>query len=242
VALKVLRLAGLEDEEVARERFKQEIKLARKITHPHVVRIFDFMEIQGLQMISMEYVEGRTLKEMVEADGALDLAFGLRVVIQICAALTSAHGMGVVHRDVKPQNVLIRADGLAKVLDFGIARMQNAEGLTRDGRSFGTPEYMSPEQIMGKPQDHRSDIYSLGCLMYEMFTGKTIFVIDSPMSVAMKQVREMPAPVREHNPDIPAALEQIIIRMLQKAPDQRYQTAQEVDQAIRVAFERKPTA
>jgi len=240
VALKVLRDRGLEDSDVAEQRFKQEIKLARRITHPHVVRIFDFMELEGIQIISMEYVEGITLKQLIQDKGAVELGFGLRVMLQVCAALTSAHALNVVHRDIKPHNVLINDQGVAKVLDFGIARMQNAQGLTRDGRSFGTPEYMSPEQIMGKPQDHRTDIYSLGCMMYEAFTGFTVFPVDSAMSVAMKQVQDEPELPRVKNPNLPEALELILVKMLNKNPELRYQTARELDATVRAAFAKPP--
>ncbi|NOZ86769.1 MAG: protein kinase [Deltaproteobacteria bacterium] len=239
VALKVLREQGFEDSDVSLARFKQEIKLARKITHPHVVRIFDFMELEGIKLISMEYVEGKTLKEIIKENGPMELSFGLKVILEISAALAKAHSMGIVHRDVKPQNVIIDKKGIAKVLDFGIARMQNAEGFTRDGRSFGTPEYMSPEQIMGRSQDRRSDIYSLGCLMYELFTGKTIFFADNAMSVAMKQVKEEPEPIRNLNPSVPKALEDIIMKMLHKVPELRFNNVVEIDSAIRSAFSRK---
>ena len=180
VALKVLRGEMLKDDPTHLERFKQEIKLARRITHRNVLRTHDFGEAAGTPYISMEYLEGVTLKDLIRNKGALPVPVGLRIAKQMCQGLEAAHLQGVVHRDIKPQNMLILPEtGDLKIMDFGIARVQAVKageaGLTTAGTVMGTPDYMSPEQAQGLPADFRSDIYSLGIVLFEVFTGALPF-------------------------------------------------------------------
>ncbi len=184
VALKVLRGEMLKDDPTHLERFKQEIKLARRITHRNVLRTHDFGEAAGTPYISMEYLEGVTLKDLIKNKGALPVPVGLRIVKQMCQGLEAAHLQGVVHRDIKPQNMLILPEtGDLKIMDFGIARVQAVKageaGLTTAGTVMGTPDYMSPEQAQGLPADFRSDIYSLGIVLFEVFTGALPFPGDT---------------------------------------------------------------
>jgi serine/threonine-protein kinase len=233
VALKVLRSDVLKDDPTLLERFKQEIKLARRITHRNVLRTHDFGETQGTPYISMEYLEGVTLKDLIRGKGALPLPVGLRVAKQMCLGLEAAHQEGVVHRDIKPQNMLIIPEtGDLKIMDFGIARVSEmkagAAGLTSTGTVMGTPDYMPPEQAQGQPADFRSDIYSLGIVLYEIFTGHLPFTGDSVMAVVLAHIQK-PAPApRQTNPAIPPELEAIILRCIEKSPSKRYQRVEEV--------------
>jgi eukaryotic-like serine/threonine-protein kinase len=233
VALKVLRSEVLKDDPTLLDRFKQEIKLARRITHRNVLRTHDFGEAEGTPYISMEYLEGVTLKDLVRGKGALPLPVGLRIAKQMCLGLEAAHQEGVVHRDIKPQNMLIIPEtGDLKIMDFGIARVSEmkagAAGLTSTGTVMGTPDYMPPEQAQGLPADFRSDIYSLGIVFYEIFTGHLPFSGDSVMAVVLAHIQK-PAPVpRQANPAIPPELEAIILRCLEKSPAKRYQRVEDV--------------
>jgi serine/threonine-protein kinase len=233
VALKVLRHEVLEDDPTLLDRFKQEIKLARRITHRNVLRTHDFGETEGTPYISMEYLEGVTLKDLIRGKGALPLPVGLRIAKQMCLGLEAAHQEGVVHRDIKPQNMLIIPEtGDLKIMDFGIARVSamkaGAAGLTSTGTVMGTPDYMPPEQAQGQPADFRSDIYSLGVVFYEMFTGHLPFGGDSVMAVVLAHIQK-PAPgPRQANPAIPVELEAIILRCLEKSPAKRYQRVENV--------------
>jgi eukaryotic-like serine/threonine-protein kinase len=233
VALKVLRSDVLKDDPTLLERFKQEIKLARRITHRNVLRTHDFGETQGTPYISMEYLEGVTLKDLIRGKGALPLPVGLRIAKQMCLGLEAAHQEGVVHRDIKPQNMLIIPEtGDLKIMDFGIARVSEmkagAAGLTSTGTVMGTPDYMPPEQAQGQPADFRSDIYSLGIVLYEIFTGHLPFTGDSVMAVVLAHIQK-PAPApRQANPAIPPELEAIILRCMEKSPAKRYQGVEEV--------------
>ena len=233
VALKVLRSDVLKDDPTLLERFKQEIKLARRITHRNVLRTHDFGETQGTPYISMEYLEGVTLKDLIRGKGALPLPVGLRIAKQMCLGLEAAHQEGVVHRDIKPQNMLIIPEtGDLKIMDFGIARVSEmkagAAGLTSTGTVMGTPDYMPPEQAQGQPADFRSDIYSLGIVLYEIFTGHLPFTGDSVMAVVLAHIQK-PAPApRQANPAIPPELEAIILRCIEKSPAKRYQRVEEV--------------
>src|SRR5712691_11243670 len=233
VALKVLRSEVLKEDPTLLDRFKQEIKLARRITHRNVLRTHDFGETQGTPYISMEYLEGVTLKELIRGRGALPLPVGLRIAKQMCLGLEAAHQEGVVHRDIKPQNMLIIPEtGDLKIMDFGIARVSEmkagAAGLTSTGTVMGTPDYMPPEQAQGQPADFRSDIYSLGIVFYEMFTGHLPFSGDSVMAVVLAHIQK-PAPApRQANPAIPPELEAIILRCLEKSPSKRYQRVEHV--------------
>jgi serine/threonine-protein kinase len=229
VALKVLRGEMLKDDPTHLERFKQEIKLARRITHRNVLRTHDFGEAGGTPYISMEYLEGVTLKDLIKNKGALPVPVGLRIAKQMCQGLEAAHLQGVVHRDIKPQNMLILPEtGDLKIMDFGIARVQAVKageaGLTTAGTVMGTPDYMSPEQAQGLPADFRSDIYSLGIVLFEVFTGALPFGGDSLMQIVLSHIRNPPPAPRSVNPRVPERLEAIILRAIEKDPAQRYQT------------------
>ena len=233
VALKVVRSEVMKEDPTLLDRFKQEIKLARRITHRNILRTHDFGETQGTPYISMEYLEGVTLKDLLRNKGALPLGVGLRIAKQMCQGLEAAHQQGVVHRDIKPQNILILPEsGETKIMDFGIARVSEmdagASGLTTAGTVMGTPDYIPPEQAQGNPADFRSDIYSLGVVLFEIFTGRMPFSGDSVMAVVLSHIQKPPPAPRSVNPKIPPDLEAIILRCLEKQPDRRYQSVGEI--------------
>jgi len=224
VALKVLRPEIASTDATILDRFKQEIRVARRVTHRNVVRTYDLGEEAGLKFITMEFVQGITLKQLVQGKGALPLEVGLRIAKQTCAGLTAAHEQGVVHRDVKPQNIILTPNSEVKIMDFGIARPLNVQGVTATGLVIGTPQYMSPEQAQGKQDvDERSDIYSTGVVFYEMFTGVLPFRADTPLAIAMKHVQEEPVPPRSVLATIPEPLDAVILRCLKKDRADRYQ-------------------
>jgi HAMP domain-containing protein/predicted Ser/Thr protein kinase len=233
VALKVLRDDALSEDASLLERFKTELKLARRITHKNVLRTHDFGEADGTAYISMEYLEGVTLKDLVRSKGALPLAVGLRIAKHMCHGLEAAHAQGVVHRDVKPQNMLILPEtGELKIMDFGIARVSEVEGgisgLTTDGSVLGTPDYMPPEQATGGQADFRSDIYSLGVVFFEIFTGRLPFTGEKLVQVILGHVQKPPPSPRSYNPSLPDDLEAVILRCLEKKPAARYQKVADV--------------
>ena len=235
VALKVLRPDVLKDDPTILDRFKKETKLARRITHRNVLRTHDFGETGGTAYISMEYLEGVTLKDLISSKGALPIGVGLRIAKQMCQGLEAAHAQGVVHRDIKPQNMLILPEtGDLKIMDFGIASVSDmkagagASGLTTAGTVMGTPDYIPPEQAQGSPADYRSDIYSLSVVLFEVFTGRLPFTADTIMKVVLAHIRNPPPPPRTINDHIPAALEAVILRGLQKEPSARYQSVEEL--------------
>jgi serine/threonine-protein kinase len=228
VAVKVLRPEVLRDDPTLLERFKQEIKLARKITHRNVLRTHDFGDADGTPYISMEYLEGVTLKDLIISKGALPAGVGLRICKQMCQGLDAAHRQGVIHRDIKPQNMLILPEtGELKIMDFGIARVSEvkggASGLTTAGTVMGTPDYMPPEQAQGNPTDFRSDIYSLGVVLFEVFTGKLPFTGDTPMAVVLAHIQKPAPQPRRMSPHVPEDLQAIILRCMEKDPANRYE-------------------
>lgn len=227
VALKLLKPEIAADEKTI-ERFSNELKFARKIAHRHVCRMFDLGEDKGTYYITMEYVPGEDLKSTMSRVGQLSVGKTLYVARQICEGLSEAHRLGVVHRDLKPQNIMIDREGNARIMDFGIARSLKAKGLTEAGVMIGTPEYMSPEQVDGKEADQRSDIYAFGIILYEMLTGQTPFQGDTPFSVALKQKVQAPQHPRKINPQIPEDLSRLILKCLEKEKDKRYQSAEQV--------------
>ena len=228
VALKVLREQYAEDEEFV-ERFEREAKAAASLSHPHVVSVYDRgATVDGTYYIAMEHVPGGTLKDRVLKEGPMHPAEAVRLGVQVADALGAAHAAGIVHRDVKPQNLLLTAAGDAKVADFGIARAATATSLSNSSLVLGTAKYMSPEQAMGDRVGPESDLYSLGVVLYEALTGEVPFEADSAVGVAMKHVTEPPRPPREKNPAVPSGLEAVTMKLLRKKPEDRYSGAAEL--------------
>jgi serine/threonine-protein kinase len=227
VALKLLHHRFAEDPDFV-ERFRREAQAAANLNHPNIVGIYDWGQDGGTYFIVMEYVEGRSLRDLMRAEGPLDAQRAADIGVEIAAALSFAHEHGVVHRDVKPGNVLITPTGSVKVTDFGIARAGTSENLTQTGSVMGTATYFSPEQAQGLAVDGRSDVYSLGVVLYEMVTGLAPFSGEAPLAVALKHVREEPIPPTARNQAVPPAFEQIVLAAMAKDPDQRYQSANEL--------------
>jgi serine/threonine-protein kinase len=227
VAVKVLAPTFAKDETFV-ERFRREAQAAAGLNHPNVVAVFDTGSDDGVHYIVMEHVEGRTLADFIREEGALPPPRAAEIAAAVCRALSSAHEKGMVHRDVKPGNVLFTSDGGVKVADFGIARVVAGEPLTVTGSVMGTASYLSPEQATGSTVDGRSDIYSLGCVLYEMLTGRTPFEGDTPVSIAYKHVGEEPTVPSSVNPAVPPALEAVVKRAMAKSPADRYQSADEM--------------
>ncbi len=219
------------------ERFRQEARAVAKLSHPNVVAVIDAGEDGGHPYIVFEYVEGETLKQRIARVGALDTQEALAYAIEIARGLTVAHARNMVHRDIKPQNVLIDAEGRAKLTDFGISRQLEQDGMTATGRVLGTTDYVAPEQAMGHPVDIRSDIYSLGVVLYEMLIGQVPFHADSQVGVAMKHVNEELPDVQQRRPEISAAAALVVERATDKDPAQRYQEVGEMIDDLSTALE-----
>src|ERR1700704_5366001 len=210
------------------ERFRREAQAAANLNHPNIVAIYDWGQEDGTYFIVMEYVEGNSLRDLMRSEAPIEPGKAAEITAEIASALAFAHRNGVVHRDVKPGNVLLTKSGTVKVTDFGIARAGASDGLTQTGSVMGTATYFSPEQAQGLAVDGRSDVYSLGVVLYELVCGGVPFVADSPVSVAYKHLREQPVPPSQRNTDVPPALEQIIMSALAKDPDHRYQSADDM--------------
>jgi serine/threonine protein kinase/tetratricopeptide (TPR) repeat protein len=241
IALKIIRYeAGLDAMNL--ERFSNEIKFARKIRHKNVCQMFDLGEDKGTRYITMEYVHGEDLKQLIRKVGRLSPGQAIGIARQVCEGLEEAHRLGFVHRDLKPQNIMLDEDGNARIMDFGIARSLSGRGITGVGVMIGTPEYMSPEQVEGKEVDARSDIYSLGIILYELVTGQVPFDGDTPFAVGMKQKSEIPKDPGEFNSLISKDLSLVIMRCLEKAKEKRYQCADELDSELATIEQEMPTA
>jgi serine/threonine protein kinase/tetratricopeptide (TPR) repeat protein len=232
VALKLLRPDIADDPKVV-ERFSNELKFARKIVHKNVGRMYDLGEEEGVLYITMEFVPGEDLKAFIKRTGLLSIRKSIAIVEQVCEGMTEAHKLGLVHRDLKPQNIMIDKSGNARIMDFGIVRSLSAEGITDAGMIVGTPDYMSPEQVGGEDVDQRSDLYSLGVILYEMVTGQVPFQADSAFAVGMKHKAETPYPPQKINPQVPDDLNRLIMRCLEKDRAKRYQTAEKILSELR---------
>jgi serine/threonine protein kinase len=235
VAIKTLRPELLVGDSVALERFKQEIRLARKISHRHVVRTYDLGEVNGMYYLTMEYVEGTSLKQLISSRGKLPLAVTLTIGKQLCRALEVAHEQGVIHRDIKPQNIVVEPNGFVKVMDFGIARLVHApqgEGLTQEGVSIGTPDYMSPEQLSGMELDARSDLYAAGVVLFECVTGRLPFEAETTWALLAKHLAGTPPDPRTLNADVPESLAMVTLKAMSKEPGDRYASAGEMHDAL----------
>jgi len=227
VALKLLNPEVASDEKTI-ERFRNELKFARKITHKNVCRMYHLSKEEDSYYITMEYVSGEDLKSLIKRIGQFTAGKAVSIAKQVGKGLSEAHGLGVVHRDLKPQNIMIDKEGNVRIMDFGIARSVEARGVTQAGTIVGTPDYMSPEQVEGKEADQRSDIYSTGVILYEMMTGKVPFEGDTALSVALKHKTEAPPDPRSINPQLPSDLSGIILRCMEKDRERRYQTVDEL--------------
>jgi hypothetical protein len=243
VALKVLRTQFAGDSEFA-ERFKREARSAASLSHPNIVQVYDRGDTEdGSSYIAMEYVPGGTLKEKIVGDGPLGAREAAALGAQVAEALEAAHERGMVHRDIKPQNVLLTDRGDAKVADFGIARAGSSVTISRTGSVMGTAGYMSPEQALGEPATPKSDLYSLGIVLFEALTGELPYTADNPIAVSMKHVNEPVHPPREIDPTIPEGMNALVTRLMAKNPEDRYASADELaDDLWRISRGREPTA
>jgi protein kinase-like protein len=230
VALKLLK-PEIASDQAMMDRFKNELLYARKITHKNVCRVYEFNRVGGVAYTSMEFVEGESLRSALNRFGALSQKKATDLALQICSGLKEAHAQGIVHRDLKPENVMIDGNGNLKLMDFGIAR--SMEAVTRvTGAMVGTPAYMAPEQVSGSAVDYRTDIYSLGLMLYEMFTGKPAFSAENAIAVALKQMNQEPPRPTEIEPSVPLAVERVILKCLEKSPEKRFQNVAALDSAL----------
>ncbi|MGH2674386.1 MAG: Stk1 family PASTA domain-containing Ser/Thr kinase [Actinomycetota bacterium] len=227
VAIKVLSPQFAGDEQFV-TRFRREAQAAAGLNHPNIVSVYDTGDQGDVHFIVMEYVEGRTLRDVIRGEGALLPERAAEIAEAVARALSSAHDAGLVHRDIKPGNIMLTPEGEVKVMDFGIARTSTGDTLTQTAAILGTASYLSPEQAQGHTVDARSDIYSLGCVLYEMLTGQAPFTGDSPVAIAYKHVKEDPAPPGRLNPDVPDSLDAVVLKCMAKNPDNRYETAEEL--------------
>src|ERR1700722_7403508 len=230
VALKLLK-PEIASDQAMMDRFKNELLYARKITHKNVCRVYEFNRVGGVAYTSMEFVEGESLRSALNRFGALSPKKATDLALQICSGLKEAHAQGIVHRDLKPENVMIDGNGNLKLMDFGIAR--SMEAVTRlTGAMVGTPAYMAPEQVSGSAVDYRTDIYSLGLMLYEMFTGKPAFSAENAIAVALKQMNQEPPRPSEIEPSVALDVERIILKCLEKSPDRRFQNVAALESAL----------
>jgi serine/threonine-protein kinase len=243
VAIKVLRSLDKNDLRAV-ERFRREARAAAALAHPNAVTIYDFVEEMGQYFLVMEYIHGPTLKQLVAQRRQLHAREAIEITNQVCAVLQVAHARGFIHRDIKPQNIMLAlSSGTAsnlteggawvKLTDFGIVRVAEDAGLTNSGIVLGTADYLSPEQARGENLTASSDLYSLGVVMFEMLTGRPPFVGPTAVSIAMQHASARPPALRQFNPNIPPAIEQLVLRTLEKEPEDRFKSAAEMQQALR---------
>ena len=239
VALKVLK-SSLASDETYVKRFQREAQAAAALVHANIVQIYEVGQANGTYYIAQEYVQGLNLRQWTTRNGAPDLRLALAIMRQVAAALAKAAEHGIVHRDIKPENVLLTRNGELKVTDFGLARFQRAAesvDLTQVGITVGSPLYMSPEQVEGRPLDSRSDLYSFGVTCYQMLAGSPPFSGETPLSVALQHLNKQPEPLETHRPDLPAALCRAIHKMLAKSPEHRFQAPQELLRELRRIYQ-----
>ncbi len=232
VALKVVLATLANDPQAAAERFRREVAAARKVTHPNVIRIHDLIEDGPHLLLSMEYVAGQTLAAQLARSGALRIEDARALLAQICDGLAAAHAVGVVHRDLKPGNVLLDGAARVKLIDFGLAKASFLAGMTATGLILGTPEYMAPEQVRGLACDARTDLYALGALAYHMLVGRPPFTGETPIAIGFAHVNEPPPPPRSLRPDLPLPVEASLLRALEKDPARRFADAAEFKRSL----------
>jgi eukaryotic-like serine/threonine-protein kinase len=240
VAVKVLSPQFASDDQFV-ARFRREAQAAAALNHPNIVSVYDTGDQGDVHYIVMEYVEGRTLRDVIRQEGPILPERASEIGQAVARALSSAHEAGLVHRDIKPGNIMLTREGEVKVMDFGIARTSTGDTLTQTAAVLGTASYLSPEQAQGTTVDARSDIYSLGCVLFEMLTGRAPFTGDSPVAIAYKHVREDPVHPSNLNPDVPPSLDAVVMKAMAKNPDNRYQTADELRQDLERASAGLPT-
>ena len=240
VAIKLLRSENSSDPSFI-ARFRREAQSAASLNHPNIVSVYDTGEDNATPYIVMEYVEGRTLRDVLRAEGPMYPRRALEVVAEVCSALAFSHAAGIIHRDIKPANVMLTRSGAIKVMDFGIARaMTTSMTMTQTSAVLGTAQYLSPEQARGDHVDARSDVYSSGCLLYELMTGRPPFVSDTPMAVALAHLNEQPTPPSQYNRDIDPAVDAIVLKALAKHAGNRYQSADEMREDLLRAAAGRP--
>ena len=227
VAVKVLKSQYSDDIEFV-NKFKQEASSAASLSHNNIVGIYDIGSENNINYIVMEYIDGKTLKQIINENGSLGFNASIDIAIQIAKALECAHNNNIIHRDVKPHNILVTRDGNIKVTDFGIAKATSSVTITNSDKIIGSAHYISPEQAKGRFVDCKTDIYSLGIILYEMVTGKVPYDGESPVSVALKHVQEELVPPIKVNPNIPESLNKLILKAVEKEPYKRYQSAHDM--------------
>ncbi|HEY2547199.1 MAG TPA: protein kinase [Candidatus Acidoferrum sp.] len=233
VALKLIRPELARNPEIL-QRFKQELILARQVSHKNVIRIFDLGQSDGIKFITMDFVEGRDLRQLLQEKGKFPAEQTAKIMLQICRALEAAHNEGVIHRDLKPQNIMLDSSGRVYVMDFGIARSAYLPGMTQTGVLIGTPEYMSPEQARGEKLTERSDLFSLGVIFYELLTNQSPYASDAPLATLWKRMQEKPKPPIEIDPDVPKALNDIVMKALEIEEENRFPSAREMAHQLEI--------